>query len=263
MTVMNTDIMWSDPEIRAFRKGTVLDHREEADIARIIEVVDPSPDNVALDLGTGLGFVARALAPRVKKVDALDPDGEMLEEARSLTAAEGIGNIDFIQGDMSALRCEKECYDIVTARLAMRHLNDGGGFVRETHRVLKPSGTFVLVDSLAPPHSELAAFLKNLFHYHDRSHVKSYTLAELETLLERDDFEIDLIEIYPKEHNFETWAKKHGADHDNVRMIAKMLQSTSERARRHFRVVEEAGKLVSFVTWMILVRARPARLRQT
>jgi len=250
--------MWGDADIRASRLGTVYEHGDEDDILHLVELAEPSGDDIALDLVTGLGHVARALAPRVARVDALDPDGEMLREAESLAREHSLTNMSFIEADPTSLPCESGSYDIVTARMALRHLGDGVQFVREVHRVIKPTGRFLITDSLAPPHADLESFQKNLMSIRDPSHVKSYSLAELEGLLERESFDIDLIEIYPKEHDFDSWAKRLGADHDIVRMIAKMLQSASARAKRHFRVVEKADDLVSFVTWMILVRARPA-----
>ncbi len=258
MTVTNQEIAWGDSEIRASRLGTVFDHGEEDDISRLVEFAEPVGEKVALDLITGLGHVARALAPHVRRVDALDPDSEMLREAENLTLEDLAKKINFIEGDPTELPFEADSYDIVVSRMALRHLGDGTKFIREAHRVLKPSGRLLMIDSLASPHPALEEFLRNLFSYYDRSHVKSYTLAELENLLEREGFDIDLIEIYPKEHDFETFSKQFGEKDDNVRMIAKMLQSASSRVKRHLRVIEKKSKLVSFITWMILIQARPA-----
>ena len=39
---------------------------------------------IVLDLGCGLGEIARRMAPRLERVDALDPSGPMLDSARAL-----------------------------------------------------------------------------------------------------------------------------------------------------------------------------------
>ena len=259
MAIPEYSQFWGDDTIRAFRIAAVHDHSLEPDINRLVELAEPAKQDAALDIVTGLGHVARALAPFVAHVDALDPDEKMLDESRAIASEEGVRNITFAVGDPIKLSFKANTFDIVTARMALRHLGDGAACIREVHRVLKAGGRFLLADSLAPPHPDLADFLKKLLSHRDRSHVKSYTLAEFESMLEREGFDIDLIEIYPKEHDFESWAKKAGADDDTVRMIAKLIQSESDRIKRHFRVHEEDGKLVSFVTWMILIRARPAR----
>jgi ubiquinone/menaquinone biosynthesis C-methylase UbiE len=259
MAIPESSAFWGDDTIRAFRLAAVHDHEMEADIFRLVELAEPQKKDVALDIITGLGNVALSLAPFVAHVDAIDPDEKMLKESKFLTKEAGVTNIDFSVGDPSALKTEAGRYDIVTARMALRHLGDGAKCIRELHRVMKPEGRLLIADSLAPPHPDLADFLRKLMSHRDKSHLKSYTLAELESMLEREDFDIDLIEIYPKEHDFDSWVKKTGTDDDTVRMIARLILSESDRVKRHFRVYEKAGKLVSFVTWMILLRARPAR----
>jgi len=250
--------IWIDDTIRAFRLASVHDHGTEADIRRLVDLAEPKKTDIALDIVTGLGHVARALAGKVARVDAVDPDRKMLDESETLAGEEGITGINFIQGTPDDLPVETDAYDIVTARMALRHLKEGAKCIKEVHRILKPNGRFLIADSLAPPHADLEDFLTNLMKHRDRSHVKSYTLAELENTLEREDFDIDLIEIYPKENDFKSWAKKAGIDDDTIRLIARLFQGASDRVKRHFRVVEKSGKLVSFVTWMILIRSRPA-----
>ena len=254
---------WVDETIRAFRLASVHDHGLEADINRVVDLAEPQPGDIGLDLVTGLGHIARALAVKVSSIDAVDPDRKMLEEAEALANNDGIANIQFIHGDPMKLPLETDKYDIVTARMALRHFSNGAQCIKEVHRVIKPTGRFLIADSLAPPHADLEDFLTNLMQHRDRSHVKSYTLAELESLLERENFDIDLIEIYPKEHNFESWVKKTVSDDDTIRMIAQLFLGASDRVKRHFRVVSKGKKLVSFVTWMLLIRTRPAQLDES
>jgi SAM-dependent methyltransferase len=260
MIVGAKDIVWSDETIRAFRRSTVLSHGDDSDIARIVELADPSHTEVVLDIVTGLGHVAKALSPFVERIDAIDPDKELIDEAQNQAMKEDLFNIRFSHGDPSAVACSDEIYDIVTARLALRHFGDASKLIKEVGRVLKPGGRLLMADSLAPPHPDLESFLKNLNSLYDKSHIRSYSLAELEIILSRENFDIDLIEIYPKEHDFETWAETQSLSNDTKRMISLMLTSAGEREKRHFRVVEKGRKLVSFVTWMILLRAMPAHM---
>jgi ubiquinone/menaquinone biosynthesis C-methylase UbiE len=256
MTAARNKIDWTDPAIRAARLAIGYEFSLESDLARIVERAEPRSDETALDYVTGLGYVARAFAPHVKKVDAFDPDGEVLGEAKSLAANAGIGNIDFEVADPTQVPYGEKSFDIVTARLALRHACNAHDCLDEIARVLKLSGRLMIADSLAPQHAELAAFQREIMTQRDRSHVSSLSLAEWETLLENRGFSIDEVEIYPKEHDFEAWATRLGADSDSVRMLAMMLHNSTTRARRHFRIIEAEGKPVSFVTWMILIRAR-------
>jgi len=252
------DTAWGDEGIRAFRVDHVHDHAGDADIDRLVNLVEPKPGEIVLDLLTGLGHVARAFAPRVKHVDAYDPDFHILSDARELTEKSGLKNIKFIEGVLADIGLPENHYDIIAARLAIRHLGDCASLIREANRILKPSGRIVISDCLAPLQNDLAEFQGNLMDLRDSSHVRSYSLAELENHLERENFDIDVIEIYPMEHKFESWAKRLGAKNENVRMLAATLQQASDRVKRHFRVIEKNKKLVSFVTWMVMIIARPA-----
>ena len=61
-------------------------------------------DERALDAGTGAGTFALALAPSVGEVVGLDPEPELLAEARRLAA--GVDNVSFVEGDAAALPFE-------------------------------------------------------------------------------------------------------------------------------------------------------------
>ncbi len=257
MSQAKNEIIWTDPSVRSARLAIGREHSREADLERLIELAEPNKSERALDYVTGLGYVARAFASHVKDVDAFDPDKDVLKESSELAGQEGIDNIHFEVAEPMGIPYKNNTYDIVTARLALRHTRNPGGCLDEISRVLKKSGRLLIADSLAPPHTELVSFLGDLMRQRDSSHVGSCSLAEWETLLESRDFLIDQVEIYPKEHDFEEWAGELGADSDSVRMLAMMLQNASTRAKRHFRIFESAGKPVSFITWMILIRARP------
>jgi len=258
MTTPERGIAWSDEVIRASRLDTVHDHAGEPDIDRLVELVEPHGDDIVFDFVTGLGHVARAIAPHVDKVHAYDPDAELLKEAEKLTEASNLKNITFVNGTLIDLKLPDKSYDIITARLAIRHLLDASGLLKQAFRILKPSGRLVLSDTLAPSQSDLADFQANLMELRDPSHVQSYAISEFEIIFEREKFDIDVIEIYPMAYDFESWAKRLGASNENVRMLARTLQNAGDRVKRHFRVVEQGGKLISFVTWMIMIVASPA-----
>ena len=92
-----------------------------------------------LDLGTGTGVVAIALAERYPEAEVLgiDLSPGMIEEARSKLPAELADRVRFEVGDASALACPDADLDLVV-------LSNMIPFSDELARVVAPGGTLVL-----------------------------------------------------------------------------------------------------------------------
>ncbi|QIB73582.1 class I SAM-dependent methyltransferase [Halogeometricum borinquense] len=89
----------------------------------VVEHADPADEDVVLDLGTGTGAIALALAPHAKRVVGRDISEGMLEQAREKAQDAGIDNIEFGEGRFRDPNYEDEV-DIVTSNFAMHHLSD-------------------------------------------------------------------------------------------------------------------------------------------
>jgi ubiquinone/menaquinone biosynthesis C-methylase UbiE len=104
---------------------------------RALEGVPP-PGRV-LDLGTGTGVVAIALAERYPgaEIVGIDISSGMIEEARRKLPAELAGRVRFEVGDASALDCSDGDFDVVV-------LSNMIPFFDELARVVAPGGFLVL-----------------------------------------------------------------------------------------------------------------------
>jgi SAM-dependent methyltransferase len=97
------------------------EYRACADL--VIEHANPASDDVVLDLGTGTGAIALALAGEAGRVVGRDVSEGMLAEAREKAAAGDIENVAFGTG-----RFREPSYDgpadVIVSNFAMHHLND-------------------------------------------------------------------------------------------------------------------------------------------
>jgi SAM-dependent methyltransferase len=104
-----------------------------------LALADVHTPRCVLDLGTGTGVVALALAARYPGADVvgIDLSPAMIDEARRKVPVELAGRVDFEVGDASALDCPDAAFDLVV-------LSNMIPFFDELARVVAPEGTLVL-----------------------------------------------------------------------------------------------------------------------
>jgi len=89
----------------------------------VVEHAAPEADDVVLDLGTGTGAIAFALAPDAEEILGRDISDGMLEKAREKADERGVENASFADGRFRAPTVDRSV-DIVTSNFAMHHLGD-------------------------------------------------------------------------------------------------------------------------------------------
>ncbi|MFC4437406.1 MULTISPECIES: class I SAM-dependent methyltransferase [Natrialbaceae] len=89
----------------------------------VIEHASPESDAVVLDLGTGTGAIALALAPDAERVVGRDISEGMMDEARAKAEEAGLDNLEFDRGTFREPEYDGPV-DVVTSNFAMHHLSD-------------------------------------------------------------------------------------------------------------------------------------------
>lgn len=119
----------------------------ERDLDEVLTTLgeDVRPDDVALDIGCGVGRLTRVLADRAERVYALDASEEMLARARELNP--GLANVRWIHGDGRSLTgVADNSITLCVSLVVFQHIPDPAitlGYVREIGRVLRPGGRAV------------------------------------------------------------------------------------------------------------------------
>jgi SAM-dependent methyltransferase len=100
-----------------------------------------------LDIGCGNGQSTRMAAVAAAEGHALGVDisAPMLERARATAAAEGIGNVQFEQGDAQVHPWPAGGFDVAISRGGIMFFTDPGAAFGNIARALRPGGHFVFV----------------------------------------------------------------------------------------------------------------------
>jgi len=112
----------------------------------LLRVAGIGPGMRVLDLGTGLGHVALAVAGLVGpegRVVGIDSAPNLLEEATR--RASGYRRVQFVEGDVRTWR-SRESFDAVVGRLILFHLPDRLAVLRHHIASLRPGGLVVALD---------------------------------------------------------------------------------------------------------------------
>lgn len=205
-------------------------HARGEDLAVLLEALQPKAADLALDVATGTGFTALALAPHVEQVVAVDVTSEMLAEARKLARTEGVVNVAFKIGDALDMKFPDESFDIVTTRRASHHFRDVPRFLNEAFRVLKSGGKLGVVDMSPPEGAE--SFSNAIEKLRDDSHVEAFTPTVWRSMVSDAGFQVRSFQVLGEYIRFEKWlypVERGGSEEVKIRQAWDKADSETRR----------------------------------
>ncbi len=228
-------------------------HTSSERLREVLDLAQPQPTDLALDVATGTGNTALALAPFVRRVIGLDLTREMLAHASRLTRERSLSNAEWVLGDASRLPFADDSFELYTVRAAPHHFTDFDGFLSEALRVLKPGGAAALVDC-APP-TAAREVLHDVEVRRDPSHVRSLTVSEWTERLEQAGFVVEVATSRELDWDFEDWMGNMAVAPELVADLAGVIESSEGEARSELHPERREGKLWH-AYWHCLIRAR-------
>ena len=240
----------------SYRSSSV--HAGGEDLARLIALVAPEPGKRALDIATGAGHVAVALARGGAEVTACDLTPSMLEETARNLAANHL-TAELVLADATNLPFAEGSFDIVTSRMAPHHFPDPAKFVAEVYRILRPGGCFGLQDPAVPAQAEPAATINAYEKLRDPSHNRLLSLEEWSALLEAAGFRVDHTELLDKEMGFDWWTSVQNASEELRKKLSELLADGPAEARQWYKTkFRENGMIERFYSpQAILLATKP------
>ena len=100
----------------------------------------------ALDYGAGTGLLALALAPRVRRILAVDASAGMLDVLRQKARAAVLLNVDVLRADFAADPLPPGPFDLVASAMTLHHVSNVDHLFRVFFSLLSPGGYIALAD---------------------------------------------------------------------------------------------------------------------
>ncbi|MEC5291651.1 methyltransferase domain-containing protein [Aurantimonas sp. C2-6-R+9] len=126
--------------------------------ARLLDRLAIEPGMHLLDIGSGIGGLARTIAQRFNcEVTGIDLTPDFVAAATALTKMCGMdGSVRFEVGNATALPLTDASFDAATLLHVGMNIADKAGLFREAYRVLRPGRVFAVYDVMKTGEGELA-----------------------------------------------------------------------------------------------------------
>lgn len=119
---------------------------------KVVDIVDAHQPQNILDIATGTGDLAISLAKTsATEIIGLDISEGMLDVGRKKISEKHLGaKIQLVVGDSENLPFENDTFDAITVAFGVRNFENLEKGLSEIHRVLKPQGVFVILETSVP-----------------------------------------------------------------------------------------------------------------
>lgn len=236
---------------RAAFYTTSQTHSDAAQLESLVALAAPRPEWIALDVGTGTGHTALAIAPHAASVVGIDLTVEMLAQARLLEQGRGL-SLSWALADAEALPFGAASFDLITCRRSAHHFRDLSRALAEMARVLKPGGVALIDDRSIPEDETVDILMNQLDVWHDHSHVREYRASEWVAMLSEADLAVTHVEGYLQHRSFTSFA--HGAGDEDLAAMRARLAAATPHERALLALEEHDGELY-FNNWYVVLRA--------
>ncbi|MGH7933901.1 MAG: class I SAM-dependent methyltransferase [Candidatus Binataceae bacterium] len=193
-------------------------------LARLVAAINPLPGARALEVATGPGYVAMALAARCHEVVGLDLTPAPIAIAERIRRERGIENVRFLVDDAENLPFNEGEFDIVVCRFAFHHFEDPAAILAQMCRVCRAGGTVAVEDMFASEMRARADYWNQVERLRDHSHRRALALSELIRMMAARGIEVDRLHSDRLTPAVEDWMARAQTGADDAREVRRLLE---------------------------------------
>ncbi|MGH7987955.1 MAG: class I SAM-dependent methyltransferase [Candidatus Binataceae bacterium] len=194
-------------------------------LARLVNAIQPPPTARALEIATGPGHVAMALAARCRDVIGLDLTAAPIAIAERLSRERAITNVRFQVGDAQRLPFADGEFDLSVCRFAFHHFEYPAAILAEMARVCRTGGTVAIEDLFASENAARAQYSNQIEHVRDHSHTRALALSELARMMAAAGIEIQRLYSDSLAPEAESWMAHSQTSAEDAREVMRLLEA--------------------------------------
>lgn len=210
------------------------DHQLPGNLVDLISGLSPM-NGLVIDVGTGAGHTAYALARLADDVAAVDITPEMLQIVEREAAGLGLKNLRTVLSEAENLPFESGTAVGLACRLAAHHFRDPRAFVRESARVIQPGGWFLLIDTVGPEDKEAAMVVDHVEAIRDPSHGRNIPPSEWRAMVEDAGLSVESLELRGKRLDFQGWMDRQDVPQSARPELTKLIFESTGPVREYFQ----------------------------
>ncbi len=210
---------------------------------------------LGLDIATGPGFTAFAVAAFCDTVVASDVAPGMLDQARRIAAERGIANVRFEIIDAGDIPYPDASIDLVTCRTAPHHFQDVRKFLSEVHRVLRPDSVFLLCDTTTSDDPDVAAWHHRVEVARDPTHATAATPSEWRRYVTETGFDVTHDAATRVDMTLREWIDRSGTPAAARERLHREFAAAPENVKSEFGICRSGDDDFAFYWPVFCCRA--------
>lgn len=221
----------------------MADVQDRKGLRGLVRLSGAGPDSRVLDIACGPGFLTLEFAEVAKSVVGFDATDTFLEHARKEADRRAMSNVEFRQGNATALPFADASFDVVSCRAAFHHFPEPERQLAEMARVLAPGGRILIADQIASEDPVKAAYHHEMEMLCDPTHARTLSDTEFRRLFEQHGLEVVRHGTAPNPYSVQSWMSHGGPSAENAAKIEAMMRDSLDVDRSGLDVRMQDGEI--------------------
>ena len=218
---------------------------EGEDLGWLVEQAGTERHASALDIGTGAGHAAFALAPCTENIIGLDITAQMVEAAGRNASDRGIANYHTVVGNAEHLPFPDACFSLVVCRYTGHHFHNPARVVQEVARALTPGGRLLVVDNTSPDDPDADRWINTVEVLRDPSHVREWSQGEWQGYFHQAGLDFAVTNTWLKMLEFDDWVARQQTPSDAVAELQALFAAAPDAIREEFAIESDRFGLLT------------------